>query len=156
MRQDMCVPCGEGLINIRAGAVIVRNGKLLAVSNESMAHLYTPGGRLRMGETAREAAEREALEETGIRMKARRLGFVHENCFHTRDGRPVYEVGYYFYMDLPEGAEPAAMSFKDEGLENRLRWVSVGGDTALYPEFLMDELRSGESNEVKYFLTDER
>lgn len=38
MQPDMCVPCGEGFVNIRVGALIVKDG------------------RIKMGETAQEAA----------------------------------------------------------------------------------------------------
>ena len=31
MKPDICIPCGEGLVNLRVGAIIMKNGKLLAV-----------------------------------------------------------------------------------------------------------------------------
>ena len=34
MNKDMCVPCGDGILNIRAGAIIIKNGKVLMVGNE--------------------------------------------------------------------------------------------------------------------------
>ena len=30
---DMCVPCGDGIINIRVGAIILRDGRFLMVRN---------------------------------------------------------------------------------------------------------------------------
>ena len=31
MKQDMCVPCGRGLINLRVGAIIMKDEKILTV-----------------------------------------------------------------------------------------------------------------------------
>ena len=29
--QDICIPCGDGLVNVRVGAIIYKDGKLLMV-----------------------------------------------------------------------------------------------------------------------------
>ena len=81
MSQDLCLSCGEGILNIRVGAIIMRDGKILMVGNENADYLYSVGGRIKFGETAEEAVVREVLEETGIKMEIDRLGFVHENFF---------------------------------------------------------------------------
>ena len=62
MNKDMCVVCDDGFLNIRAGAIIMKAGKLLMVSNDRD-YLYSVGGRLKFGETAEEAVVREVLEE---------------------------------------------------------------------------------------------
>ena len=41
----MCVPCGEGLVNIRVGALILKDGKILMVES-SRGYLYSVGGRI--------------------------------------------------------------------------------------------------------------
>ena len=33
MNKDMTVPCEDGLINLRVGAIIMKNGKLFMVGN---------------------------------------------------------------------------------------------------------------------------
>ena len=55
MAKDMTVPCDEGLINLRVGAIIFKNGKFLMVGNERSDYLYSVGGRIKFGETAEEA-----------------------------------------------------------------------------------------------------
>jgi len=40
MKPDMCVPCGEGLVNIRVGALILKDGKILMVES-SRGYLYS-------------------------------------------------------------------------------------------------------------------
>ena len=159
MGVDMTVPCGDGIINIRVGAVILKNGRFLMVGNRRSDYLYSVGGRLKFGETAEEAVKREVLEETGARMEIERLGFVHENYFYGDSpanlGKLIYEVSFFFYMKVPEDFEPKGASFTEDGSEEFLKWVSPDEDTTLYPEFFRTELKHTEPT-VKHFVTDER
>ena len=83
MNHDMSVPCEDGMINLRVGAIIMRDGKFLMVGNNIRPqYLYSVGGRIKFGETAEEAVKREVFEETGYELEIDRLGFVHENYFY--------------------------------------------------------------------------
>ncbi len=81
MNGDMSVPCENGIINIRVGAIIMQGGKFLMAGNDRSDYLYSVGGRVKFGETAEEAVKREVFEETGVEMEIDRLGFIHENYF---------------------------------------------------------------------------
>ena len=81
MNKDMTVPCEDGIINLRVGAIIMKNGKILMVGNDRADYLYSVGGRIKFGETSEEAVVREVFEETGVKMEIDRLGFIHENYF---------------------------------------------------------------------------
>lgn len=39
--KDMTVPCDDGLINIRVGAIIMKNGRFLMVGNERADYLFS-------------------------------------------------------------------------------------------------------------------
>ena len=80
MSKDLCVKTEDGILNIRVGAIIMKDGKFLMAGNDRFEHLYSVGGRVHFGETAEEAVVREVYEETGVKMEIDRLGFVHE-CF---------------------------------------------------------------------------
>ena len=160
MSTDMTVPCGDGLINIRVGAVILKDGKLLMVGSRLRPeYLYTVGGRVRFGETAEEAVVREVLEETGVALEVDRLGFVHENYFYgdaaSNLGRLIYEISFFFYMKVPDGFCPVSGSFVEDDHEEFLTWITPDAPVRYYPEFFRDELASP-SEGVKYFRTDER
>lgn len=159
MGRDICIPCDNGIVNIRAGAVIMKGGKLLMVGNVRSDYLYSVGGRIKFGETAEEAAVREVLEETGVRMEIDRLGIVHENYFYgdapSNRGKLVYEISFYFYMKVPDDFMPISESFTDDGSEEFLRWVSLDEDITMYPEFFKTELKDP-TDAVKYFIKDER
>ncbi len=62
---DMCVPCGDGWLNIRVGAIIMKDGRFLMAGNPHFDYLYSVGGRIQFGETAEQAVVREVREETG-------------------------------------------------------------------------------------------
>ena len=46
MNKDMTVPCEDGIINLRVGAIIMMNGKILMVGNDRADYLYSVGGRI--------------------------------------------------------------------------------------------------------------
>ncbi|MCR5529699.1 MAG: NUDIX domain-containing protein [Saccharofermentans sp.] len=159
MSQDMTVNVDDGIINIRVGAIILKNGKLLMAGNSRESYHYTVGGRIKFGETAKEAVEREVFEETGVHMKADRLGFIHENYFRgdapSNMGKLIYEIDYYFYMTVPEDFDPVSMTFMEGDNEEKLTWVDLEGEAPYYPEFFRTELKVP-SDEVRFFTTDER
>ena len=159
MKPDMTVPCGDGLVSLRVGAVILKGGKFLMAGNTFNDYLYSVGGRIRFGKTAEEAVVREVLEETGVKMEVDRLGFVNENYFMGdvpgTFGKLIYEVSFYFYMKVPDHFEPVCESISSFGSREFLRWVSPDEPMTLYPNFFRTELLHPEHS-VKYFLTDDR
>lgn len=156
---DMTAPCGDGLINLRVGAVILKDGKFLMAGNTFNDYLYSIGGRIRFGETAEEAVVREVFEETGARMAVDRLGFVNENYFMGdvpgTFGKLIYEVSFYFYMKVPEDFHPVCNSVSSFGSREFLKWCGPDEPLMIYPDFFRTELLHPEQT-VKYFLTDER
>lgn len=81
MNSDLCVKVSDGILNIRVGAIIMKDDKFLMVENDRDEHLYSVGGRIKFEEPAEEAVIREVFEETGVKMEVDRLGFIHENFF---------------------------------------------------------------------------
>ena len=155
MNKDMCVACDDGILNVRAGAIIMKNGKLLMVSNGGD-YLYSVGGRLKFGETAEDTVVREVLEETGVQMEIDRLGFVHENYFYgdapSNLNKLIYEITFFFYMKVPDTFAPISESFTEDNSKEHLRWVSLDEDMKMYPEFFRTELKDP-ADTVKHFTT---
>jgi len=68
-------------IRVGAGAIVVRDRKLLVVHLHSPGKLdlwIPPGGGMEPGEGAFACAERECFEETGLRVRAQRVVYVDE------------------------------------------------------------------------------
>lgn len=160
MSKDMTVPCEDGWINLRVGAIIMKDGRILMAGNRIRPeYLYSVGGRIQFGETAEEAVVREVYEETGAVMEIERLGFIHENYFYgdaaTNLGKLIYEISFFFYMKVPEDFTPACLSFTEDGHEEFLRWIRPDAAEKFYPEFFRTELLKPDHG-VKHFVTDER
>ena len=158
MNKDMCVACDDGILNIRVGAIIMKDGKILMVGNDRD-YLYSVGGRVKFGETAEEAVVREVLEETGVQMEIDRLGFVHENYFYgdmpSNRNKLIYEISLFFYMKVPDAFAPISESFMEDNSKEHLVWVSLDEDIKMYPEFFKTELKNP-TDTVKLFTTDKR
>ncbi len=158
-QPDMSVPCGDGIINLRAGAIILKDGRFLMVRNSRSDYFYSVGGRIRFGETAEEAVVREVLEETGICMEVDHLGFIQENYFIGDSpaimGKVIYEISYYFYMKVPEDFAPVCMSITEDGQTEYLAWVAPDEPRTVFPEFFRTELDIDDRS-VKHRVKDDR
>ena len=73
-------------------AVLIKRGKAPLLGEWSI-----PGGMLELGETLREGAEREALEETGLVVRATELLGVFDRVVPDDEGRIVY---HYVLIDF--------------------------------------------------------
>ena len=135
---DMSVPCGEGIINIRVGAIILKKGLFLMVRNHLSDYFYSVGGRIKYGETAEEAVIREVFEETGVRMEIDHLGFLQEN---------------YFIADVP--SKLGKEVYEEDGQTEYLEWVSPDEPRTIFPEFFRTELDITDIS-VKHKVKDDR
>jgi len=156
MNHDLCVKMDDGILNIRVGAIIMKEDKFLMVENDRFDHMYSVGGRIKFGETAEEAVVREVFEETGVKMEIDRLGFIHENFFpgdtEVKKGNIVHEISFFFYMKVPVDFEPICNSFTEDGNKEHLVWIRADHKKKYYPEFFKTELNNPVM-EVKHFVT---
>lgn len=85
---------------LAVGAVVFYRGRVLLVrrSNPPAQDQWAiPGGRVRLGESLRQAAEREIREETGIRVAAKDPVFTFEVIDRDANGRIRF---HYLIVDL--------------------------------------------------------
>ncbi len=159
MGGDLTLPVEDGLLNLRVGAILRKDGKLLMVGNARNDYYYSVGGRVQFGETTEQAIVREVEEETGVRLAVDRLGFVEENFFYSdspyKQGKLVYELSFYFYMKTPSDFEPVCRSFTEDGNSEYLIWVSPDTEKTIYPRFFRTELADPKPW-VRHIVSDER
>lgn len=87
--------------NYRVCAMIISDGKILAMHDERSPYFYLPGGRVKMGETAEEAVIREVEEELNITPKiVRHLWLIQSFFKEDVDGLDYHELCIYFLMDI--------------------------------------------------------
>jgi ADP-ribose pyrophosphatase YjhB (NUDIX family) len=85
---------------VGVGAVIVRDGHAVIVqrSTEPLKGQWSiPGGALEIGETLRQCAAREALEETGLHVEAGEVLDVFDSIVRDSEGRTQY---HYVLIDF--------------------------------------------------------
>ena len=67
--------------NYRVCAIILNDGKILAMRDERSPYFYLPGGRVKLGETAENAVIRELKEELKITATIARPLWFHQGFF---------------------------------------------------------------------------
>ena len=85
---------------VGAGAVIVRGNQVVLVrrGRPPLAGEWSiPGGAVKLGETLRQAAEREAREETGLEIEAGEVLEVFESITPDSEGKTCY---HYVIVDF--------------------------------------------------------
>ena len=99
--MDISFISGHEKFNCRVCAMIISDGKILAMHDERSPYYYLPGGRVSIGETAEEAVVREVQEELGIIPKIIRPLWLNQ-AFFTEDVDHLHyhELCIYFLMDI--------------------------------------------------------
>jgi 8-oxo-dGTP diphosphatase len=125
---------------VGVGAVVLRDGRLLMVKRSrepSKGKWSIPGGRLELGETLRQAARREVLEECGIEVEMEDVVSATETILRDEEGN----IRYHFVLVDLNGkyisGEPKAQSDAAE-----CRWVAPEKITGLdMPSTLREMLK---------------
>ena len=72
--MDITINVEDYILNIRAAAVIMHNGKILVHRNINSNHYALPGGRIEIGENSENTIKREILEEMGKQVEL--IGYI--------------------------------------------------------------------------------
>lgn len=101
--MDISFKAGNKKFNYRVCAMIISDGKILAMQDERSPYYYLPGGRVMFGETAEEAVIREVQEELGITPKIVRPLWLNQAFFiEDIDNLHYHELCIYFLMNIED------------------------------------------------------
>jgi 8-oxo-dGTP diphosphatase len=116
-REYPSVPrVGVGAVVLDGSRVLlVRRGKAPAAGKWSL-----PGGLVELGETTREAIEREITEECGLTVRIGEVAGILDRVVRDADGRVRYHWVLVDYVAFAVSGTPCAATDVDEA-----RWVEV-------------------------------
>ena len=144
--MDITFKTPDGIFNYRVCAVILHEGKLLAMKNGSTSYFYLPGGRVQLHESAQHAVLREVREELGVNAKIIRplwlnQGFFTEDVTHDT----FHELCVYFLMDISETdlfSRGNSFTAQEGATIHSFFWLPVDSlkDEYLYPLFIKDKI----------------
>ena len=101
--KDLSVMINDVKLNIRVGAIIKYQNKLLVERNKNVDFSVVPGGRVQTLETSKEALLREIQEELGIDLSNEKLELASliENYF-TFDNKKYHELYFVYKVELQQ------------------------------------------------------
>lgn len=133
-------------IGIRAAGVVIDNNKLLLVRskypNNDKEFYLLPGGGLEDGESIKQAAEREILEETGYKVKAENE-IYHVNEFVKGEDWKGRSICFFFKTRI-EDENPEKPSTDDEGQIKEVEWISIDelDKYDVRPQSIVEQIKS--------------
>jgi 8-oxo-dGTP diphosphatase len=91
---------------VAAGVVIIKDSRIVLIQRDrepSLGYWTFPGGAVELGEGIREAARREAKEETGLSVEIGDVVSVVDNVVHDDVGRVRYHYIIVDFLAQPVG-----------------------------------------------------
>ena len=147
--MDITFNTEQGRFNYRVCAIIINEGKLLAMHNETTPYFYLPGGRVKFNETVEEAIVREMQEELNIRCEIVRPLWLNQSFFEEdRTHEKFHEICVYFLVDI---SKTDILSKGDkfelnnnEGAYQSFEWLDFNRvkEEYLYPTFIKERINN--------------
>lgn len=109
--MDLSLDIEEYRLNVRAGAVIIHNNKVLVHRDINKDHCCLPGGRVEIGETSEKTIKREIKEELGKDIKIIKYITTIENFFEM-DNKKYHEIYFLYKIEF--------MDEKDQKIEYKM------------------------------------
>ena len=144
--MDISFKNGNKKFNYRVCAMMINDGKILAMKDERSPYYYLPGGRVQFGETAENAVIRECLEELHANPEIIRLLWLNQ-AFFTEDVNNLryHELCIYYLMDISKtdilSRGESFVCYEGER-KHSYEWIPFEKlkDEYFYPNFLKKEI----------------
>ncbi len=139
----------------------MENGCVLLAKNDKENYYYSVGGGVHIGETAKDAVERECFEETGVHFEVERLAVIHENFWNGSgaydSGLACHEISFYYIMKPRGTKELNGNGYTRFGDKETVEWIPIKDlhKYKCFPTFLKDFFAS-EHVGIEHIITDER
>lgn len=144
--MDITFKSGDEKFNYRVCAMIISEGKILAMHDDRSPYYYLPGGRVALGETAEMAVIREVQEELGVTPRIVRPLWLNQ-AFFTEDVDHLryHELCVYFLMDISDTdllSRGKHFTTREDYRTHTFEWLAFDSlkDEYFYPLFLKKDI----------------
>lgn len=144
--MDISFKNGNEKFNYRVCAVIINEGRILAMKDGRSPYYYLPGGRVKIGETAEYALLRECEEELCVKPGIIRPLWLNQ-AFFTEDVEKIrfHELCIYFLTDISKTdilSRGDKFVLSENGEEHFFEWLPFEKlkDEYFYPTFLKKDI----------------
>jgi ADP-ribose pyrophosphatase YjhB (NUDIX family) len=107
--------------HVGVGILLIRDNKLLLVKRKydpDAGYWSIPGGHLDLGEETEKAAEREGFEETGFKVKVKKLAGIIDKIMYDSEGKIEYHyVLINYFVEQIEGEANQSPIPDDDALD---------------------------------------
>ena len=144
--MDITFKTEEGRFNYRVCAIIIHDGKILAMHDERSPYFYLPGGRVALHETAEVAVLRELKEEFDIDAGIVRPLWLNQSFFTEDVSKEKYhELCLYFLVDVTKTdlfSRGITFTMHERHHTHKYEWLKLERlkDEYFYPTFLKDRI----------------
>lgn len=144
--MDIAFKSGDSKFNYRVCAMMIHDGKILAMHDERSPYFYLPGGRVEMNEPAEHAVVREVEEELHVTPRVVRPLWLNQAFFTDEvDGQKIHELCIYYLMDVADTGlleRGAKFTCKEGERTHTFEWLAFERlqDEYFYPLFLKKDI----------------
>ncbi len=141
--MDVKFQTGSKRFNYRAAGILIEQDHVLLHKQVGEEYWALPGGRVELGEQARDTVVREMKEELGYDVDVAHTPWVAENFFHY-DGHDYHELGFYCTLISNQSYFQKGPFHGLEGERLIYQWVPITelNEIVVQPEFLAAGLQN--------------
>ena len=125
--MDLTIDIEEYKLNIRSGAVIIHNNKILTHKNIDKDHYCLPGGRVEVGESSEDTIKREIYEELGKEVEIIKYISTIENFFKM-ENKKYHEIMFVHNVEF-KNEEDKKINYTLKNIEGKkglqYEWIEL-------------------------------
>ncbi len=156
--EDISVTIGQHLLNYRVSAIFRKGNQVLLHHNLNSVHYTLPGGRVKEGETTKQALKREIKEEMGQDVNCVKTISFMENLF-TMDEKHYHEILVTYELEFLDKTMYEMEKIKSIEKNENLEFIWFDKDKLDSINFVpsaLKELILKEPNEFKHIINEEK
>lgn len=122
--QIVKIPKNKFFFRPAVYGVIVKNNKVVMLTNKGNNKLWFPGGGVEIGEKMETALKREVLEETGLKIEIKKFLLFKENFFYDQPSDGAFHGFLFFFLCKIKGKNKFNQTDLEDDVFNP-QWIEI-------------------------------